>query len=644
MCWRRMIISIAAIVTLLLAVNLWLRLMTPVNVLNHSYGMDVIKIDVINRFILRDIDLAETCYPFVWQHTKREKLRLLLHEPVQMPAGTDEMALARFVQFAEKHQDEKTFREGILREPHNALYHYLLADYYVKQSLRGKEPKTNTQNGVIHYDYTITNRDKLDEGMRELAIGLQLPFQSHRNALIRARLAAFPPTRNFDDHLKDYAVLGSANFPEYAQFRRLAQVNGFYLSLLLSEGKRSLVKPFLYTGERMVVQISNDSPLVLQWQFYALAIGTIAEKNDAYICRAYGLNSEADMIMAHQELVIGKLRAWSERRYAVCNGQIDTFVTRHAGILPQGLLLVFYAPLKGVFTPESLRPSRLAEYVMVEEGVATGLCLFAFMLLVVAGLKYWRWKLATGATVLPAPNIAFTRRDWLRIIGFGLLAPFALYLLYITNPSISGREYNIHSAAVPFYAGICVFVLWVLIVPTTLAAGILWQRSITVGLIVIQQPWYTRLLRLATSVLTAIWCELGLGLLLLPISWGLLVLTFAHFAFYDVPIVIIYTGGIFWLVLSLLPAVWLRKQTAHASFHLAMARNMMMTYAIMTLFFALLFLVGASFERHYVRTDPLMNIMQQGDDFATSKGEGQVALRLRQEVRDGATTLGIPWK
>ena len=75
--------------------------------------------------------------------------------------------------------NEQVYREGIRREPHNALYHYLLADMYLKQALQGDGPSIDKKTGVLHYDYKVTDRSKLDQGMQELAIGLPLPF-AHR--------------------------------------------------------------------------------------------------------------------------------------------------------------------------------------------------------------------------------------------------------------------------------------------------------------------------------------------------------------------------------------------------------------------------------------------------------------------------------
>jgi hypothetical protein len=564
-----------------------------------------------------------------------------------MPSGTDELAFARFAQYAATHEDEKIFREGLRREPRNALYHYLLADMYLTHSLRGKQPQIDKKTGALHYRYTITDRRMLDLGMRELALGLPLPFQSHRAALIRAQLAALPPMCNYVDSINTLTVQAAVLFPEYEKVRHCAWVNGFYLTLLLKEGKRAEAEPFLHTGEHLVVQVANDAPLSLIEQLTALMLGNVSQKNDARISRSFGLTREAAMIEAHQELLIGKLREWREHGRLIGGHKFSALIYEHAGIMPGEALPIFGTQPAGLITQESLRPSSLVEYVLIERWVAQGLCLFASLLLAYAGLCYWRWKLASRGVGLPAPGIDLTPADWLRIVSYGLLMPLALYLLYLGLPALSWRDHGVVSAIARFGIGIGVFTLWTLIVPTTMTAGLLRQRSIAAGLLTVAgRPWRTRFARLAASIFAAIWCSLEASLLLPLIASTLLAPVLAHSPFRgsiasDATLCVL---AVLMLALPLLPAFSTRKHADAAPHHLAMARSLLTLYAVMTLFFAALVPVCSAFERYYVRTDHLMAPMRQGDDFACSMAEGQVMLMLRQDVRDGATALGIPWR
>ena len=670
MLWRRILILFATVVVLLLTTHLYLNLsmVREIDQLSGDWPQDT-NIFAGKNLLLPNTDQAEGVYPFVWQKTQRDRLRSLLQLPQQMPTGSDEIALARFVQYAEKHPDETILREGMRREPHNALYHYLLADLYLAQSLRGYGPKTDKKTGVTTYEYTITDRQKLDIAMREMAIGLMMPLHSHRGALLRAQLDAMPPTRDVEGRIKEIAVHAFMLFPELAKLRNLARVNGFYLSLLLKEGKRAEAEPFLHTGEHLVVQVSNDEPSSLIGELVALALGNIALKNDAHVCRSFGLTREASMIEAHQQLLIGKLQQWKDHGRLLHKREQQTLIDQYAGILPGILLPVIGTQPEGVITKETLRPSRMAEYMFFEGGVATLLSLFSFMLLLFAALKYWRWKLATRGTAMPTNDIDFTSQDWLRILCYGLLAPLGLYLLYISFPVLSGRDHGIRYAETPFSIGIMLFGLWTLLVPTTLAAGLLWRRSIAAGRVTIVRPLPIRVNRLSSSILTLIWSVLALRWLLLPISLLFIVPLLATApSSYPTQVPMMYIIAVLMLGLPFLPLIWAHKKTPrqlvwseapvipttptvleekhhpNAPHYLALARSMITVYAIMTLFFAALVPVCAAFERHYIESDHIMSPMCQGDDMGITEVEGQLVIRLRQGVRDGATTLRIPWK
>jgi len=172
MLWRHLLIFAAIVVALILSVNKYLTSHTLGSLRKPAYSASNDKFPYTSDAT----DLTARCFPFPWQKVQQERLYFLLQPPRLLPTGTDELALARFVQYAEMHEYEQIFREGLRHEPHNALYHYLLADMYIQQSLRGEEPSTDKQSGAVRYHYTITDRHKLDMGMQELALGLALPL------------------------------------------------------------------------------------------------------------------------------------------------------------------------------------------------------------------------------------------------------------------------------------------------------------------------------------------------------------------------------------------------------------------------------------------------------------------------------------
>jgi hypothetical protein len=254
--WRRLLICGATVVALLVSVYLCLQVKTPAMLANGIAVPDYQSTNVFDCFRLPTADQAESSYPFVWQRRQRERLRALLQQPSQAPNGTDAVALARYVQYALAHGDETVLREGLRREPHNALYHYLLAELYLKRGLRTYGLQLDGKT-LVPYDYTVTERRQLDQGMRELALGAPLPLQTHHGALLRAQLDAMPPMPYYMDRLGLLGVIDSNFFPTHEKLSNLARANNSYLSLslLLSERKRADSAPRHLAMARTMISV-----------------------------------------------------------------------------------------------------------------------------------------------------------------------------------------------------------------------------------------------------------------------------------------------------------------------------------------------------------------------------------------------------
>ncbi|MEI7832935.1 MAG: hypothetical protein WCJ56_07055 [bacterium] len=640
--FRRILIALAVIAALLVSMNAAIRSWTIDDAFVLAGKSSLKDNAIVSKIATDNANTAEQAYPFVWQKSQREHLYALLTRPEQTPMGTDEVSAAQFALFAATKGGEEDFREGIRREPNNALYHYLLADMYIKQGT--KELVKGPDD--ISYKFDILDRQKLDWGMQELVIGSQLPFLSHGEVLLRAKLAALPPKRSYSDRLVETSVFASVLYPEYSKIRPFARVNGFYLATLLAEGKRTEAEQYLNIGERLVVQVANDTPMSLIGMLVAKYISDVSAKYDALVCRNYGLDDEASKIEAHHKILMGKIIEWKDTMHNEQGRKNDELVAKHGGMMAVAFIPVLAVQQAGVITEESLTPSRLTEYVSVEGAEAAGLTIFAFLLLLYAGLKYWRWKIVMRSGEVQATEVNFSIRDWLRIVGFGLVMPLVLYLIFIATPALSLRDQGLTPPfKLPFFIGIGIFTLWTLIVPTTVAAGILQQKSNSIDPMADIPTWRKRFTRFGIAILTVIWCTLAAGLIMVPVTTLLLMPIIAHSPLKaNLLVAILCLSGVILLLIPLLPALWKRKHPEEVLVKLALARSMITIYAVMTIFFAMLVPVCHAFEQHYVQADTLMAPMRQGDDYCITTAEGRTCIYLRQTVRDGATELGIPWK
>ena len=567
MMFRRILIISAIIVAILLSVNICLHGRTLLNFVESYYELDNKNLapSIVGSIFMERDDLAEACYPYYWQKVQRERLRGLLLTPTQAPMGNDELAQAQYFQYALKNGTEEVYSEGIRREPNNALYHYLLADMYLKQGLSGKGPVTDKQTNEFHYDYTITDRKKLDMGMQELAAGLQLPFISHRDLLLREQLLASPPVTDSSSRINELFVLADMKFPEYSKMRNFARVNGFYLSTLFAEDKRKDAEPYLYAGERLVVQLANNSPTALIGQINAISIGDICKKYDARACRDFGFADEAAMIEAHQEILTGKLHEW--KNYNRDNKANQEAEMQNAGLL--GTLLLPTGTPKGEINNDSLRPARMAEYMVFNGVWASGIALIFFMLMLFAGLKYWCWKIASRGNGVPAPWIELSPAEW-KIVFFSVI-PQILVIMALPFIFINERLYNY---GIPFWCLVLFLTVDMIVLPIIAASSIL-RHQCNMNGIMPEESNRSRWRRLDDVIGCVIWCALAMYYFLFPITKMLFVRLLTN-----KPQVIGSTGYLMMVAILgltiaiLIPARWERKHPEAVPLHLVMSRSM----------------------------------------------------------------------
>lgn len=636
---RRLLLLAATVIalTVTVAVCFWLR----------TVGSGLIRLS--NDTILIDDSLAERCYPFYWQDAQRQQLQTILQQTTRPPTGHDAMGLARYAEYALMKDDPQVFREGMRRDPHNALYHYLLASYYLNRAVIGDGPDSAyyQKTGKVRYDYTLKDRRLLDLGMHELVVGMQLPYTTHRQTLVHVRLAAMPPMTTLGSEMNGMSCLAGVRFPEFAKMRNLVRINGYYLSLLLAEAKRAQAEPFLHTGERLSVQLAQDKPPTLIGTLVAMAISQICENNDADVCRQYGFTQEAQHIVTHNETLMGGAKRWKASLHQP-NAQMDDLRQHYTGMIG-AITFPEFGNFHGAgITRETLRPSRLMDYVFVEMGVSCVLCMFFFTLLLFAGVEYWRFsRLTRDAT--QARDASLSRGEVVCVILMGFVAPLALYLLYIAIPALSGREKNIHTSLGQFIGGLSVAVLWMLLVPTTMAAGKVWQRRVATGTTPCPSRRKIRCTRLCSSLGVMAWAIVAVLTVLFPI--GLLLLKTVAI----VPPLPVYTDIVTDIVVAIvmfvivaaspfIPMLWQRKLAANASHYRALARTMVTVYAAMTVLTGLLVPVCGAYERHFVATDRVTGLVHERDNIAFTYAEGKLVLSLRDSIHAGAVKLGIPWQ
>jgi len=638
--WRLLLILLAMLIAFFAAINVVLQ-----NRLNQQNAEEVVvfcpgctgSVKFIAKFSALYDDFAESAYPFRWQVKAREQLRTLLYPADSPPTGTDEAAIARYAEYALEHrQTRAVILTGMRRDPRNALYHYLLAYHDFHFAITGNYPKKTP--GAFHYTYTVKDRRLLDEGLHELAVGMKLPFRSRRDTLLRARFSALKTSDDYIGYNNDLQLTMFDSIPEYSFLRDIARRNGYFLTLLLSEGKRTEAEPFVHTGERLGIQLLNDAPYGLTKMLVAQALIKISSLHDVDICRQYGLNREADDLARQCSVLMQPINLY-RAHHTDKEKQTEEFCRKHSATLIGILMPIFgLTPGQSPLTVETLRPGRLMQYVFSEKYLAGCLLSILGLLLLAQCVKYLRWKRIARATETLPATIALTAADWARIVCWGFLLPLAIYLLYFIGLL---EPYNPTTFETPYLIGIGFVALWIVLVPESIAARRLWKQTISQDLMTADAYHQSWLPYRMAPLPTLIWAVAGLVTLALPVVYAVLSLVsrspFLHaghvvFAIIMPPVT---------LAILLIPSLWERHHPDHAAVQMALSRNLATVFAALVLLIASLIPICGACERHYLQSDTVMGIIKQGPEIGVTKIEGYVVSTLRNDILAKAKELHV---
>lgn len=242
---------------------------------------------VINKDNATPQQFATAKYPYRWQAAQRRELMALLTPLTTPPKAHNAMGISRYAEYAialpvDASHYEAAMREGMRRDRGNALYHYLLAGYFLQHAITGDGIHGFDENDLgIHtaedarahgytvigdgfYDYHVQDRALFDKAMAEAREGMALEYSSRQLPLAQKRYAAFPDTDPVYDWLLRISYFSSIKNPLLGICRDLARANGFYCHLLLQEGKIDEAREFARLEEYMGWQLAHDKPDTLE--------------------------------------------------------------------------------------------------------------------------------------------------------------------------------------------------------------------------------------------------------------------------------------------------------------------------------------------------------------------------------------------
>jgi len=210
------------------------------------------------------------------------------------------------------------------------------------------------------------------------------------------------------------SLSGPLVFPMRAKW--IAESILFYSELLRKEGKSAEARALLASGERFLLQNlecnSNTLIELLVWGEVGKMFRDAAVKaGEGDLAEKYGR-----FVAAHE--------AWRGR-----------YVSNRAIFVNGGIFANTWIPgaNRTSVSKEELEPERRLDYLFCDKLALAGFACTAGLCLLLCLAEAFFGKKGEGDAV-------FSRKAWLRIIGYGMLLPLGLFILFIHVDMLSGRD------------------------------------------------------------------------------------------------------------------------------------------------------------------------------------------------------------
>ena len=329
---------------------------------------------------------------------------------------------------------ERELRPALALDPTNARYHYLLADKMLARAAtvetidKGKDAKGNT---VCDYRLAVKDRVLLDRAMAELQAGIHLPaLRRYATDMLTERLAILGPPHRLAEQVEQTGIAAGVLLPDLATYRNLTRASIGYARLLIEEGHPDAARPFIDTWQTLSRQLTDDSFTLID-VLVAGALGRIGQDSAVRLYQAMGDAQAADRTLQAATAFNAPVTAYRTRVKATEVPERDQqrLITRKAGILSNLLL-----PALGESVTEAeLAPSRLVEYVLLDQATCSLASLLLLVLMAGALGVVLRWRATPGAAGAPLLLLPDSRQA-LHVVAGGVLLPLAVYTAWTCLP------------------------------------------------------------------------------------------------------------------------------------------------------------------------------------------------------------------
>ena len=385
-----------------------------------------------------------------------DKLKLSPEEREFVDGYLRHRDFAWYKTMAEKHPEDKVFLTAYLAEllrdpkknhdailplldklkqidPDNALPYYVNAQILFERALEMKH--VMEKNGVNMF-YILRDRDSLEKAAAAFQQGLQKPYCNSYSMQIPDRVIRLL-------HLKDdplgamqkKVISWGRNGCYLLHLRQMIRHLLFYAEKLHREGKTAESRAILHSGSRLLCQLMKQDQ------------GTLIEVLVYYRMDWHYL--ECATKLGDSETVA----LYQKPHYFYENWRTEKLDKRNSIVRHGGIWSMMFIPgiTMKTFSVSELTPERMITYLVIDELTLAGFCAGVVLLWLLLALFCKRGE-----------SVRFDGKSWLRIIGYGMILPLAIFLLYTHVDFFSGREFSLRINWIRLLIGIGLLLfLWI---------------------------------------------------------------------------------------------------------------------------------------------------------------------------------------
>lgn len=354
----------------------------------------------------------------------------------------------------------------------NARYDYLRAALLLRGACEIKvESGTkgpDGQRGLGTLSWEVKDRARVDQAMADLLSGLGKPeFHRYGKEMLTLKLEAMGRADRLEQRIQRIAISAGALLPDLAKLRELARAAYLYGDLLAKEGRVEEARPYLDAWKTLTVQLNADSWTLID----CLVVTALPNSIAAHSALAYerlNLAAEASRTRREAAALGGPGKAWRERRNDPAVKEAEAAHARELRLYGSVLTTLLLPALNEWPAREDYTASRRLEYAVAMQAglsVLSALLLLAMLACLVISL---RWRFMSGGEVIPILLLPDGPKT-VRILGYGVLLPLAVFAGVVLWVPISGQCYSVHAGMHKVLAEFLLLAIAILLVPTWLA-------------------------------------------------------------------------------------------------------------------------------------------------------------------------------